>query len=323
MTNRRIIVITRERRLTRTVRRSLVSAGCVVDSDEVRDGVIDPRLTQSADMFIVDADLEFEDVSLALKTVTDDCPTAPVLLVSRNLHKSQVLEQVLERGLNNLIARHGGVSASHHHLDEGELITTVDKLLRQDIFGIEKYLPQHGIEVRKITLTHTNDRKQALAELDGFLTAIDCYEGIQPLAIAAADELLMNAIFSAPRDENGKAKYDQLDRNTSLELEPNEHVDLQYACDGRSVFMAVNDRFGSLNRERLVKYLSLGSSEKGTAENKKGGAGLGLFLVVRSLTQLVFNIERNKRTEVIASLYIRGSRKQFLHSGQSLNMFIM
>ena len=58
-------------------------------------------------------------------------------------------------------------------------------------------------------------------------------------------------------------------------------------------------------------------------EDKDGGAGLGLFMVLNSITQLTFNIEQGKRTEAIASFYIRSGARAFKSSGRSLNLFMV
>ena len=64
-------------------------------------------------------------------------------------------------------------------------------------------------------------------------------------------------------------------------------------------------------------------TEKKEVEYKTGGAGLGLYMVVHSISQLVFNIEPGKRTEVIAVFYIRSGLRALRSSGQSLNLFIL
>jgi hypothetical protein len=58
-------------------------------------------------------------------------------------------------------------------------------------------------------------------------------------------------------------------------------------------------------------------------EYKKGGAGLGLYMVVHSITQLVFNIQANNATEVIAAFYVRSGLRAFRSSGLSLNLFLL
>lgn len=141
---------------------------------------------------------------------------------------------------------------------------------------------------------------------------------------AVADELIMNAVFSAPRDASGAPKYEARERRASFPLEPHEAVDFAYACDGKNVHLSVSDRFGSLDREMIIKYLGRGlMGEKGEVENKVGGAGLGLYMVVHSISNLVFNIQAGVRTEIIASFYIRSGLRGFRTAGQSLNLFLL
>jgi len=46
-------------------------------------------------------------------------------------------------------------------------------------------------------------------------------------------------------------------------------------------------------------------------------------MVFNSITQLCFNIDQGKRTEVIALFYVRGGARAFKLSGRSLNIFVL
>lgn len=327
MSERYIQVLSATRALPRIVKRSLVPAGYLVDSG----GLDAESLSRSfdertPDLFIVDADAEFEKLSPIMEMLGSRAPEAGFLLVARSLDNYPLLEKLLDLGLGNVIANHGGLAASKDRIDETELIATVEKLLSKDIFGIEKYLlSAGGIRVKEFTVEHSSQRAERLEELEDFLSAIDCYDRIQPMVLAVADELLMNAIFSAPRDAEGAPKYEKLNRREAFALEPDERVSFRYACDGRSIYVSVSDNFGSLDRDTLLKYLGKGLLEKGEGkvEEKEGGAGLGLYMVVHNMTQLVFNVQRQKRTEIIASFYVRGGLRAFRASGQSLNLFLI
>ncbi len=133
----------------------------------------------------------------------------------------------------------------------------------------------------------------------------------------------MNAIFNAPRKPDGSAKYVDMNRE-QLSLEPQEHATLRFACDGRYVALSVTDPFGSLDRDVIVKYLQRCFSEgPAEMEEKEAGAGLGLFMVFNSITQLTFNIHIGHATEVVALFYIRSGARAFRASGRSLNIFAL
>ena len=101
-----------------------------------------------------------------------------------------------------------------------------------------------------------------------------------------------------------------------------EQVEMNFACDGRYVVLSVKDFWGRLDRSTIMKYLEPNLSGKQAAiENKPGGAGLGLSLVMNSITQLVFNISPGRRTEIIALFYIRDGGRTFRTMGQNLHVF--
>lgn len=310
--------------VTRSVRRALVSAGHDLSCSGPDRETLSRRFDESFDMLVVDADMA--DIDALLWTINSFKKTSPdgaVLVLSSELGDREIVEQIASAGLNNLVGKHVGLSATRDHIDEAELIATVDKLLRRDVFGIDKYLPPRAC-VHPHVVGRSDERGEVLAQLESFLGDIDCYRSIQPIILTVADELLMNAVFSAPVDENGRAKYQELERRTAFTLAPNELVDFQYACDGRSVVVSVSDRFGSLDRDLLIGYLGSGFlGEKATVRQSSGGAGIGLYMIAHSITQLVFNIEKNVRTEVIATFYIRSGLRAFRESGQSLNLFVI
>ncbi len=321
MKNNRILLIGGVRGITRAVKRSLVSSGYEVVTCALARTALEHHLDTKLEMIVIDADGDFDELCWALERITADLPDVIVLIVSGELGNRRIVDQILDRGLNHVIAKHGGIAASQDFIDETEMIATVHKLLDRDIFGIEKYLPARGVRVHSRTLLRSDEREGVLDELGGFLTSIECYQSVQPMILTVADELMMNAIFSAPRDAEGNAKYDHLNRKEIVALQPSERVELRYACDGRNVLLSVSDPFGSLDRETIVRYVEKPFARM--ASPAKGGASLGLYMVSHAITQLVFNIHTGVRTEVIAAFYIRSGLRGLRISGQSLNLFIV
>ncbi|MCC6746505.1 MAG: hypothetical protein IT371_02540 [Deltaproteobacteria bacterium] len=320
----KVVVVTSNRSVRRHVTRALVSTGCEVFHCPTSRSDIARELNAERQMYIVDAEGDEDEIRWLLEALYRDHRDAIALLLSHDMENHFILDLVTEQSLNNLVARHGGLSASHDLIDEHELIITTHKLFRRDIFGIEKYLPTWGVKVHERRIAGSDDKAAALADLEGFLNQIDCYGAIVPPISLVADELLMNAIFSAPRDGNGKPKYSEVDRRDRMVLDPLEAVDFRYACDGRYVALSVSDPFGSLDRDIIIRYLRRAFvGAQAEVEQKKAGAGLGLYMVFNSITQLTFNIQAGVRTEVIALFYVRSGARAFRASGRSLNIFLL
>jgi hypothetical protein len=317
-----VLVVTSNRNMKRIVMRSLVSAGFNVVVCRPHPEEIEQGLRAHPDMCIVDAGEQREEIQWLIDLLYSKHKDVIALLASEDHDSNLVRESLTTKNLNNLIAKHGGVSAMSERIDESELVVTCQKLLKHDIFGLEKYLTTWGIQINELEITGTDSKPLILNELEDFLDRLDCYKPVKHSVLLVADELVMNAIFNAPLDADGRPRYATLDRSKDLELEPHEHAVLHYACDGRHIALAVKDPFGSLDREVLVRYLQ-NYFEGGPAavEEKEAGAGLGLYMVINSITQLTFNIHSGIATEVIAMFYVHGGSLAFQSSGRSLNLF--
>jgi hypothetical protein len=116
-----------------------------------------------------------------------------------------------------------------------------------------------------------------------------------------AEELLMNAIYDAPTDAAGKALYNHIDRSQPVELKENERALFQYGCDGTIIGLSILDPFGALSKETLLKHIERCTQNiQQTDAEKKGGGGYGLFQILKSSSLVIFNIQPQVKTEVIA-----------------------
>jgi hypothetical protein len=320
--NVRVTIVTGNRTFRRRATIGLAADGAIV-----RHCGLDPkqigRDKRKSDIYVVDADSDGEQVQALLKAIHRADRTAVTLLASRELEGPLMAELLTTHRLNNFIGVHDDKRAGDGVFDVDELIITCRKLANGDIFGIEKYLPPWEPEVVYHQVWDKDDKRLAMEALDEFLRHIDCHLGIQPLILTVADELLMNAIYNAPRDPWGQPKYQAIERRQPLLLEAHECVEMRFGCSGRYVVLSVADSFGSLNRRVLTHYLTRGMRGKVEVEQKEGGPGLGLHVVLNSTTQLVFNVEENVRTEVIALFYVRGGTREFKEAGRSLGIFMV
>ena len=186
-----------------------------------------------------------------------------------------------------------------------ELSTTVQKLSRHDIFGLEKYLTW-GVEIRELELTDALNRRTLIGEVADDIDRA-CL-GPRPLAAATliADELLSNAVFNAPVDAKGVHVHANDARGGGRSLADRDRVTLRYACDARYLAIEVNDSYGSLDRGTILRCLTKASSRvRDKVSMTTRGAGIGLATVYGSCNHLVFNLDPGKRTQVIALIDVR------------------
>jgi anti-sigma regulatory factor (Ser/Thr protein kinase) len=181
-----------------------------------------------------------------------------------------------------------------------ELIATVQKLLRNDVFGLEKYMAW-GAEVRSYALADARDRDAAVATLAADVVAVGLPDRIGSLVSVIADELIANAIYAAPVDGNGARVRAQESRDTSRQLTGRDAVTVRWATDARYLAIEVRDHWGSIDVATVTKKLAAGGKQVTAA----GEAGMGLPLAYACANQLVIDCEPSKRTEVIALIDVR------------------
>jgi anti-sigma regulatory factor (Ser/Thr protein kinase) len=312
--------------LRRRVARALIACGAepVFASDAA--AAMQLGVTQKFAVMLLDigADASVEPEQFEALWRKDASGHAPSVLILSRVRQEQRLIQLLETvDARNLIATHERSQGEAPILDEHELMVTCHKLIRRDLFGIDKYLSFVGARIHEAAITSANDRDVLVERLSAFARSLEVGDELEQRIANITDELVTNAVYNAPRLPDGRPKYAHVDLREKIVLEPHEHGMLQWGCDGRYLAVSVSDRFGSLRGETVASYLSKcfrrGDDQ---IDTKAGGAGLGLYMAFNSTTQLVVNVQVGQRTEVIALFYIRSESRGFKRSGRSLNVFI-
>lgn len=324
--NPQIAVITANRRMRRYVTRALAPAGWDLHFADFDPERLEVQLSAGRDLFLVDGSADGPSVRHLANRIRETRPEAlgRLVLLQQRLDNPLLAELFTSLGVNHFVGRHSGASPHQHLIDEAELIITAKKILEVDLFGLEKHLSGWGVQIHHCAIGSTAQKGAAIGRLENFLNRIDCASAIGLAVSLVAEELLMNAIFNAPRTRDGAPRYATRVRSEELVLEPAEHCHFAFGCDGRHLGLSVTDQFGSLTRKELVRYLTPSFvGAPGQMEQKQGGAGLGLYMSFNSSTQLIFNIVPGERTEVIALFFIRSGARAFRSSARSLNVFVV
>ena len=181
-----------------------------------------------------------------------------------------------------------------------ELLATVQKLLRGDVFGLEKYIAW-GAEIRSYTLEDALDREVAVSALAKDVVAAGLPERVGSLVSVIADELITNALYSAPVDAKGGRMHAGDPRDRARALTGRHVVTVRWATDARYLAIEVRDRWGTLDPSSLTGRLAGGGKEAAST----GEGGMGLPLVYACCNQLVVGCDRAKLTEVITLIDVR------------------
>lgn len=212
--------------------------------------------------------------------------------------------------------------APESYLTRLEVITTLQKLIKSDIFGVEKYL-KGGSNVIIKEVVSPSSRDQLNSEVMEYANSHKIGSYRSKLAFSISEELLMNATYDA-LSAAGVTKYGDLRENPTTTLDPEHRSLLQYACDGEIFAISVKDPFGLLKREKYYQYLKKVLSRDDSTkiiDTKKGGAGLGLFKILFSSHSLICNVQDNKFTEMIAIIDLNSKVKDFSRMTRSIHFF--
>ncbi|MGA9523552.1 MAG: hypothetical protein WBV82_18970 [Myxococcaceae bacterium] len=219
-----------------------------------------------------------------------------------------VLSQVLETmKVENVVALHTSPRALHPIVDEQELRVTCQKLLRDDIFGIEKYLGGWGNEVYSFTVRSADDRRDALTEFEGFLTDLECLPRLVPEIVAAADDV---CYFTAACSRG--------DGGSKVRAPPQA---LAFGCDGQRLVFSVSQASGSeLPRTMHAQLCRAMIGRRADHEPESGSVAVATAL--KRVHQLVANLQPGNRLELVAGWYLRvASANEFRQTTRSLNVF--
>lgn len=179
-----------------------------------------------------------------------------------------------------------------------ELLATVQKLLRTDVFGLEKYMAW-GAEVRTYTLEDATERDAAVGALAKDVVAVGLPDRVGSMVSVIADELIANALFVAPIDADGKRHRVNDNREQPRPLGGKEVVTVRWATDARYLAIEVRDSWGTMDP------MAIGPRLASTTKQAPTEGGMGLPLVYACCNQFVVQVQPGERTEVITLLDVR------------------
>ncbi len=303
-----ILIVHPDRKTQRIVQRILGVTGYRIEvADDLEQGI---RLLQHISPRLVVVDVSaLSSPSAAPFFAAARARRAEACMMLLGANTLEQIPHILELGaITNLLVHPMPVLAE-------ELTITAHKLVRNDLFGAEKYL-LWGTQLHEVEVTRSTQRPKIVADLSEAVRARGQSARVASMAMLVADELISNAVHNAPCDADGHHYRSEVARDTDLELDARHQVRLRWGCDARYVAIEVNDHFGSLDRGTILRSLA-----KQNVRESGGGAGMGVALSYRSCDHLVFNLAPGKKTEIIALIDVRYSPSERIPAS-SFNVFV-
>jgi len=305
---RRVLAISHDLDQLRRIVANLERAGADVDAvrspDAIRTEIIPHRYVF---FHVEDGDVEY--VNRTLRRLRDKAHIA--VIVERSSLRD-LMGYLQDHRVNHVIAG--------EEIDRGVFITA-QKLLTGDIFGIEKYLPE-GTPVNYVRLRDFEGRGKAIDTVLDFAAKHKMRRQVRNAIGQVCEELLMNALYDAPVDENGEQVFAEVDPHDRTKTRSPKPVSIRYAATDTQFAVAIRDRFGRLAKNTILAYINKCLTSPTQIDRKTYGAGLGLYLVANAAASYIVNVAYGIATEVVCT-FDRGAKAPlrlvgvFVHPGQA------
>ena len=287
MLAKRVIALSPDKALGRQIATALKAAGGAVDAHAKLDDLGKGEL----------------QAALVVLHLEGELSTAAAELVPRLTGEARVIAIVPHHNLAAIVDtmlvsdRLAGVLVAEG-LDPRQLTAMATRALAGDLFGLEKMVPW-GTLVHSQLVGDYQEKSLCIAQVSEFAERMGVRRKYREAIEQCLDEMLMNALYDAPVDEQGKQVFASVDVKTRISLRVDQKAIVQYACDGKQLAISVRDVFGTLERATVLRYLHKCLHADQQIDRKAGGAGLGLYMMVSSASTVLFHVLPGVATEAV------------------------
>ena len=306
MSKRRVLAISSDLDQLRRIVSTLERAGAEVDAARSVESIAGDQIPHRY-VFYAAADGDVTALNTLVPKLRD---RAHVTIVTPRATLSDLTVYLRDDRVNHVVVG--------DELDHGVFVTA-QKLLTGDIFGIEKYLPS-VTEVHYARLRDFEGRGRAIDTVLEFAEQAKMRRQVRSAIGQVCEELLMNALYDAPVDADGKPVFADIDPHDRRDMPTPRPVSIRYAVTDTTFAVAVRDRFGRLAKNTILSYIEKCIHSPDQIDRKTYGAGLGLYLVANAAASYVVNVAHGIATEVVCT-FDRGAKTPlrlvgvFVHPG--------
>jgi hypothetical protein len=280
---------------------------------------------------VIDLDVDTHASPTALVEATAAaCPGTPMVVVAGVEAKRRLLATLEAPMVRHAVPKLGSwldLPAEQRTFDgpdEQDLAVGLRRLLHLHgkPLGASPYLIE-GFSTTEALITSSENKETSLSAVMELAEALELSDEKKRRIEIVTEELLLNAIYDAPRSPDGKPLYAGVDRRTTIMLDAESPVRLHYGCDGRNFVVSVTDRWGAIERSAVVGSLRKLLDPKSVRPTPgTSGAGLGLMLTYGSSNQLIVHAVPGRFSEVTAVMHVSGSNRTALARGSALHLYM-
>ncbi len=201
-----------------------------------------------------------------------------------------------------------------------EFLHVVRRLVKNyDLEGLKPFL-HWGARMHETLVTSSEDLHQVVEWVPSFCEKLGTPPKVQETFAELTHELLMNAVYDAPVDGEGKPLYAH-DRKQEVQLSPEQAASFSIGTDGDMLAVSVRDPFGRLKRHHVFGGMHRALSANGQMDTQGGGAGLGMMYIYQHGVASFFTIKPGISTEVTVLYDLNLNRREFSVMPRSVHFF--
>jgi anti-sigma regulatory factor (Ser/Thr protein kinase) len=180
--------------------------------------------------------------------------------------------------------------------DFGQMVKQL--LMPEKAFGLENQLDNMAESFETIQVSSSHQISECLNRFREILKLHQAESADEMMTCFA--EALTNAVYHAPRNQDGEEKYKKL--SDIDQLLPSEIVTVQIGADQQKVGFSVQDQFGALLPKVLLYWLHRHQTGNGLLDTN----GRGLYLMYSLADRLVVSLSPGRKTEFTLLAYKTG-----------------
>jgi sigma-B regulation protein RsbU (phosphoserine phosphatase) len=266
---------------------------------------LNPKWDKSKeDQFIICDLLSFEDMLEQFTKIS----RSQIYVISP-LPDEENMGLIEKHNLHHLVGQNEEIFAP-------EIMNHLKKSFANKIWGLNTYI-EDDATLKILSLSDSKYTNEMILEALKHFDFKEYFASPTEYLQVMANELISNSLYKGPNRKRSEQGLESVDRKTPVFLKGADLVQVTLGMDSKGVALSVQDSFGGLSYELLIKSLKRSFEEK-TAMDKKDGAGLGLYLTFLHSNQFIVNYRKDFRTEVIC---IIDKNKRYKHYKQRIRSF--
>ncbi len=266
---------------------------------------LNPKWDQGKEnQFIICDLLSFEDMLKQFSKI----PRSQIYVISP-LPDEENMNLIEKHELHHLVGQNEEIFAS-------EIMNHLKKSFANKIWGLNTYI-EDDASLKILSLSDSKYTNEMIQEALKHFDFNEYFASPTEYLQVMANELISNSLYKGPNRKRSEQGLESVDRKTPVFLKGADLVQVTLGMDSKGVALSVQDSFGGLSYELLIKSLKRSFEEK-TVMDKKDGAGLGLYLTFLHSNQFIVNYRKDFRTEVIC---IIDKNKRYKHYKQRIRSF--